>query len=540
MKLKWSLRIGSTILVFLAVLTLPSYSGLRSGALKIQRVELGGTQAANTVAFFEEFALVAPHWPSGEIEAETVTPGVLAALDNNNLYIINTKSPKDEPIAVSLGACHYPTAVVCDGKNAFVRGTAFTETGEPYEVIACVQLRLGEDGKPAVTRTVVVEIPGINEQTTTSEAPTDMVLGLDGKYLLFTNGVSVFTYDPDEGYVYRVDIFSAKDYGPSSYISFAGFDETTRTLVVSHNIIEDLDGKSIHRTVLRFYTLETSGALSSLKIIESGEFPEGAYLSSESEVAIAGDAEGNPQFAYLGLSDGSIGQVELRGEPFEGNLFGHVKQIGQFSALAQGESEAGPRIAKLDPSGQRIWVFNPGSVPLGIRRPLFGRRGRSSIRRPLFIRSQEAAALLSAEFNGKRTKLLQATVLTDLVGEGDSISGLVLPDGSGALLSSRSGRVLEIGITSGTRDAEVELLGELGPVDYFTFAQERIIGLSSAYEQEGDSGELVMSPGSLVVATRKEGKNSSVALSIAQMLSPSAPPLASRVTSIRRPCNLGR
>jgi hypothetical protein len=538
--MKLTLKIGSAILVFVAVLAVPSYSGLRSGALKIQRVELTGTHPTNTVAFFKDYALVAPYRPSREIEeSDVITPEIIEALDNNKLYIINTKSPKDEPVEVSLGECYYPSTVLCDGRNAFVRGTAFKETGEAYEVIACVQLHL-EDGKPGAGRAVIVEIPGINEETTVSEAPTDMVLGLDGKYLLFTNGVWVFSYNLDEGYVYKVGIFSAKDYGPGSYILFAGFDEATRTLVVSHNLTEERDGESVKRTVLRFYTLESSGALSSLKIVESSEFPDGAFLPPESTVAISADASGAPAFAYMGLSDGSVNQVDLHREPVGDDLFGSLKQIGLISELAMGTSEAGPRITKLDGSGQRVWVTNPGHVPIGIRRPAFGRPVRAGIRRPAFIRSQESPTLFSGQLNGKRTKLVQTTVLADLFSEETSITSLMIQESTEGILTTHSGRVFSIVFTKGIDDAEVEMLGEIGIVDYSTIEQQKIVALSSAEEQDDGTGQLSFSPGSLVIASRKEGKNSSVALSIAQALSHSSPPLAGVFRTIRRPCNLGR
>jgi hypothetical protein len=534
--MKLTLKIGASILVFLAVLAIPSYSGLRSGALKIQRVELTGTHPTNTVAFFKEYALVAPNSPTYEVdEGEEVEPGSLERLDNNKLYIINTRAPKDDPIEVSLGSCYYPTAVLCDGRNAFVRGTSFRETGEAYEVIACIQLRL-EDGKPAAGRAVIVEIPGINEETTTSEAPADMVLGNDGKYLLFTNGVWVFSYNLDEGYVYKVGIFSAKDYGPGNYILFAGFDEKTNTLVVSHNITEE----SVQRTVLRFYTLEPTGTLSSLKIVESTEFPAGAFLPAESMVAISADSAGAPAFAYLGLSDGTIGQIGLHREPVGDDLFGTVKQIGQFTELAKGDGEAGPRIAKIDPTGARVWIVNPGRVPISIRRPAFNRPVRAGIRRPAFIRSEEAPRLFSGQMNGKRTKLVHSAVLSDLFVDEASITGLTVQEGFEGILTTHSGRVLSIAFTKGVEEPEVDLLGEIGTVDFFTVEQQKIVALSSAQEQEDETGQLSFSPGSLVVASRKEGKNSSAALGTSQMLSSSGSVLARAVTSIRRPCNLGR
>jgi hypothetical protein len=543
--MKRNLKIGSTILIFLIVLSVPSYSGLRTG-LKVQTVEMPGVSPTNTVAFaFERFALVAPYDPSGDPES-------IKDLDNNVLYIVDTKQPKDEPIKVSLGECYFPSLVLFDpeSQRAFVRGTAFKEAedGESisYEVIAHLRLQLQDDGKPvAASSAVMLPIPGRAGEETTPDAPGDMVLGAGGRYLLFTNGVRLFSYNLNEGYLYQFDIFSRDNYGPNSYVSFVGYDEATSTLVVSHNMVaRDDAGNEKNRTALKFYTLEANGILPSLKFIEPDAFPEGTFLVPESLVAITADGDGLPESAYLVANDGGLYHVDLSRDPNGGDLFGGLRRMGHFPELEQLVGSGSPRIVKVDGSSRTVWAYGPGAVVVNIRRPVFSRPTRGSgIRRPVFVRSEEPPVLIAAQLNGKRTKLTNVTVLSALFAEDLSLSGLVIQEEGQSLVSTYTGRVFSIGYSEGSSDAQAELLGEIGSrVDYLTynFEREKIVALSSAAQDQDENGETVQRPGGLVIATKREGKNSPVGLSITQMLSPFSPTVGAAVPSIRRPCNIGR
>ena len=71
---------------------------------------------------------------------------------------------------------------------------------------------LGEDGKPAFAPSVLsFRIKG-RESNYASDAPDGVVLGQDGRYLVFQNGTSIFTYSLSEGYLYTVPFISSKDY----------------------------------------------------------------------------------------------------------------------------------------------------------------------------------------------------------------------------------------------------------------------------------------------------------------------------------------
>jgi hypothetical protein len=297
----------------------------------------------------------------------------------------------------------------------------------------------------------------------------------------------------------------------------------------------------LRKTALRFYTLDTeNGLLASLKFVESSEFPTGVYLPEDSTVAIGADDQGKAESAYLVTNEGSLYQVNLTLSRNGGDLFEGLKRIGHFQALSAGSDETGPRIVKIDPSGRNVWMYNPGGVALNIRRPAFGRPARTAnIRRPAFVRSQEVPALVFAQLSAKHNKLASSSVLSDAFIDDVSISGLVLQGVGRGLLSTFSGRVFSIELSEGSAEPGMENLGEIGSrVDYLSYnpARDNIVAISSReYLRDG-----VSSPGALIVASRKENRSSPVTLSINGLLSKASAPLGGVVTSIRRPCNLGR
>ena len=538
--MKQSLKIVFAVLLFLTGVAIPSYSGLKGNALKVQSVEMGGLRAGNTVAFaYERFALVAPREPSIEVDEKT-TP---SELDNNLLYIVDTKNPKGDPESVSLGNCYYPTTVLFDPNSeiAFIRGTAIEDAGNGFftshEVIAYLKLHLRDDGKPdADSPITIISIPGRDGEGTTPDAPGDLVLSPDGNYLLFSNGVRLFSFNRVAGYVYQFDIISSKDYGPDSYISFAGFDDVTKTLVVSHNLI---DRDQTHRTALRFYKLETeNGVLPSLKFIEVPEFPSGVYLPEESNVAILPDDAGQAESAFFVTSDGELCEVDLGRDSDNGSLFGRIKQMARFDDLSEGDDGAGPRIVRIDPATRTVWAYRPGGVVLNIRRPVFNRPTKEGgIRRPVFVRSQESPVLVLAQLNSKRNKVTRVSVLNEMFSEDVSLSGLILQEGGVGVVSTYAGRVFSTAFASSSDEPDIGTIGEIGSrVDYVTYnaARESFVAISSSEDQEGDGPS---EPSALIVAAKKEPRSAPVAALIA---SRRFSPLGGVITSIRRPCNLGR
>ena len=145
--------------------------------------------------------------------------------------------------------------------------------------------------------------------------------------------------------------------------------------------------------------------------------------------------------------------------------------------------------------------------------------------------------------NNKRTKVADSTVFSDVFADDGSLSGLMLQEDGRGLISTGAGRLLYVEPYGEAEDAGVELLGEIGSgVAHLTYnaATRAFIAISTDQEEQDENGEQVITPGSLLIATPREAKDTPVAFSIAQMLSPSARPLAKGVPSIRRPCNLGR
>jgi hypothetical protein len=90
----------------------------------------------------------------------------------------------------------------------------------------------------------------------------------------------------------------------------------------------------------------------------------------------------------------------------------------------------------------------------------------------------------------------------------------------------------------------IDLLGEIGPrIESVAYNLDRFVAISPSEDEDDTGGEpedSAKSLGNVVIATIKDGKNSPVAFSITQMPSTSAMRLGSVITSIRRPCNVGR
>jgi hypothetical protein len=537
-------------LTLIGLLGVPSYSALLGFSLKVQSVEVGGINGnVNNVVFaFERYALMTPFGPSNKVTDYTD----LSQFDNNKLIIADTKSVRSDPVSVSLGSCYYPTNVAFDQttQTAFVRGTSYEklEDGEfeSHEVIAYVSLSLDENGKPiADPRPVHVAIPGRDGKSTTSEAPSDIAIAHKGQFLLFTNGVRLFSFNVQAGFLYQFDIFQADQYGPDSYISFNGFDPESNTLVVSHNTREQVtEEKSVRKSALWFYRIEPNGTLTNLRIVLPGAFASGRYLTEGSVVGLT-SSNGEAEFAYLVTDDGTLCQIDLRRDSGEGGLFGDVKALQAFPDLAQSDPDnvEGARIVTCQPETQNLWIVRPGESIINIRRPVFGRPSRSaSIRRPVFIQAQENPALVLAQVNNKKTKVAKTRTLTEIFQDEIGISGLVFQNWAQGLVSTRTGKLFAVDFSGDIRDASVEVLGDIGKqVDYLTFNPSRasVVAIDSETTEADEEGNEITRPGSMVVVTRKESKNGSVA-SIAQLLKVPSNALGGLVPSIRRPCNLGR
>ncbi|HEV8482256.1 MAG TPA: hypothetical protein VGV87_01750, partial [Blastocatellia bacterium] len=304
--MKLSLRGWPIILVFLAVLVVPSYSGLRGSALKVQTVGIPGLTKENTrFAFADDgYALVAPYAPSQK--RKTIGPEDIEKLDNNNIYVVDTQNAKAEPRKIGLGNLYYPTSVVIDEahETAVVAGTILDtvrdkETGqELVQVsagIALAHLHTIDHKVEATAQPVILRIPGRDGTETTPDAPGAIFLGGSrGGFVVFSNGASVYSVSIADGALSELEVIPGDEYSPNNYVSVVAVDKDSSVVVLSQNLIEkNRDGDAIQKTSLLFYSLKDDGSFSAWKMTDSGGFPEGTFLSEGSQVAIATDDSGN-------------------------------------------------------------------------------------------------------------------------------------------------------------------------------------------------------------------------------------------------------
>src|SRR6266851_4815048 len=231
------------IIVFLALLlacAAVSYSPQAATPNNFHSVDLGGVTGVtnNTILAYGKYVLIAPFWPSTGIaeNGDLVVP----LLDNDSLYMIDTKKPDASPIRkkltswdLKLGASktvYFPSRIAFDPNtnNLYVRGTRFEENeGEvtAIDVIAYVRLALDEKGRVDFDSNVVtIDIEGVGSSPYTGEAPLDFAFSGNGDLMVFTNGASVFSFTLAEGYLKKHEIVQASDYSSSNAISFLNVD----------------------------------------------------------------------------------------------------------------------------------------------------------------------------------------------------------------------------------------------------------------------------------------------------------------------------
>src|SRR5215813_6653472 len=99
-----SMRIVVVLLALLLVYGTVSYSLRAASSIPIYSVPLGGVTGAtnNTVLAYGRFLLVAPYWPSQGVADNGDLD--ISALDNNIIYVLDTKKPDSTPIFKELTA----------------------------------------------------------------------------------------------------------------------------------------------------------------------------------------------------------------------------------------------------------------------------------------------------------------------------------------------------------------------------------------------------------------------------------------------------
>lgn len=548
-----SMRLVIIALALTGMLGMPSVSSLASGSWKVSEVPLAGVNGeSNNIAFaFDRYALVAPY-ASSKVIAEDAD---LSSLDNHFLYLFDTKKPFAAPLSINLQTLtggktvFYPTKVVFDSKSqiVYVRGTRFVETTDGFdgiEVIAYVRLNLDDNGKPAFNSTVsVIDIKGVGGADFCNDAPTDFALGQHGSLLVFTNGASVFTYNLDQGYVYKVDIVPVNDFSKDSKITYLDVDEATNLVSVCwNNNVKNEDGTVKTLSELSFYNLGSGGSLNLNKRVGAGKFPENSAMTAGSGIAVTATTtqanEIQPEFAYFVTSNGTLCQVSV--DPSENVSSTSVKSLQKFDEFAQtSAADASPRNVKVDSSKRMVGIVRQGFTAQ-ISRPSNNNRGKSKnlVRILSTFNAVESPAFALVKL-GKKSKVVSSSnIFADAFSGEDGLTNFASGADGQWMISTHSGKLYSIGTADDPQSASLSLTAQLGSRTEqiaFCAARSSVVAISSLSSDE--SGESISSPGALVIA---KSNDSGIQTGSAMNLLSTQNLLASRLTqgpSIRRPCN---
>jgi len=486
------------------LLTMSVQSPLAANAVRSTRIALGGvTGLGNNVAFaFNRYVLVAPYAPNITVTDATT----LGELDNHFLYILDTKKSNGAPAAIDLqwfdpndsefNRLYYPTKLYFEpiGSNVFIRGTRFVHTDagyQPVEAIAYLHLNLDDNGKPVADKFAVpIDIRGIDNEPSDA-APIDFALGRDGKYLVFTNGASIFTYSVTEGYVYGVEIVHPSEYKlDANSISYLDVDSESNTITVCWNKSSTSeDGATTTASELSFYSLGSDGTIDLIKRAFAGSLPGDSYLTAGSNVAIKVNQDKlTPDVAWFLSSAGTLCEIDLKGN----DVSADVRGVQTFPELADTQ---GPQLIQYDKVQRTIVIVSQGySVQIG--RPSNGRR--TGIGRPSNghrILSAPAVALLKLT---KKGKTVDSAVINAPFADSQGLSNAVLSDSGLWFIADYTGSLFSLDLSSDLGDTKVEKIGDVGTrverIDFFG-SRDTVIAVNSF---ESDDSGFVSSPGFVV------------------------------------------
>lgn len=536
-------RMAIAVLMLFDLCGLPSYFSFAADTPGAVSIEMAGADSsANNVTFaFDRYAIVAPYAPSVEIGEESE----LSDLDNHFVYLIDTKKPNARPFKADLRTadgkvCYYPSKTLFDPKsgNLFIRGTRFEEKDGEYEsraVIAYLRLNLNENAKPIFDSSVVmIDIRG-GETDVAGDAPVDFALGRGGNFLVFTNGMSIFTYNLIEGYKYSVEIVPQSQYSEKYRIEYLGVDPATNTIISCVNREVETSEEITRRTSeVYFHKLLEDGTVNLMKRLLPGQFPEGVSVTPGSNVIVSSETD-DAEFGLFVSSDGTLCQVDLaRGTSADGV----IKSLHRFEDLAQEDEEnAGPRIIKYDRSRRTVGIAKQG-FSAQIVRPINGRRGRpGGIVRPINAhRVGEAPAFVLARLN-KRYKVSSQAVFEGEFEEAGGITGLVGGQEGEWLVSTYTGELFAAAVSDDVDKAKLSRVAQIGNrighISYFS-ARKSVVAISS-FESD-DQGRLT-DPGSLIVARLGDSASQVADASLAKVILTPSSFFGPFVKSIRRPCN---
>lgn len=535
-----------TLIAFLLVVGLlggASISSFDAEGLNIKTVDLKGvTGAANNLVYvFDRYMIIAPFAPE---KAQGEDDG-LADLDNNKLYVIDTKKPDSSIQSVDLG-CYYPSKLIYDPvtETAFVRGTRYNVVSdgdgqtiyEPVEVITHLRVHLGDDGKPVLGTPVSFDIRGLNEDDVAHDAPTDMALGLNGNVLVFTNGKSVYTYTLQEGYIKELAMVALPDYLNGDRVTYVGVENETNILTIATNRKVATDSGLRDSSELWFYSLNANGTVDLLNLISGDKFPEATFIAPGSNVVVA-PFNNDFAFAYFVTSNGSLSQVQVPLNAL-GKIDGTIKVLETYDSLAQADpGESTPRVISFDPATRLLGMVKRGKM-FKIRRPTFGKPGR--IRRPTFAHINESPALVVAQLN-KKHKLVDRRVFVDEFAPDDGLSNLALGEDSSLLVATFAGNLLRLEAGDDLAQSKFAQLGQIGNrVDYLAYnsARSSVVAINSF--DSTDEHLSIIEPGSVNIVKLTSGETSLKAGSFFMSLLSSGSGFSTSMTSIRRPIFVGR
>jgi hypothetical protein len=518
---------------------------------KVMSVDLAGADGANNNTAFvkDRYVIVAPYAPS-KMPTEAAA---VEELDNFSIYLVDMKKPSDGLQSHALESpvdhrrLYYPTKLVFDEKSSivYVRGTRYEKTDDGVKEIAALaymHVNLDAYDKPTFDdNVVIIDIAGVGEETT-PDAPDDLQLAFGGNLLLFTNGASVFTYNVNHGYLYRVDLVKGEAYDAGARIAYLGVDEATNTLSVYWNQqVQEKDAVR-NQTELSFYGLSANGTMDLKKRVYPEDFPDGIYITAGSSIEVVKSSDNAVWPAWVATSDGSLLQVDLNNSDPAASL----RRLVQLDAMAVGE-EGSPRILKLDISKRTAGIVRQGYTAQ-IRKPINTRPGKggSVIRTLSLFNPVEPPALAMVRFNKNLTKVLASKVFADDFRGEDGLTPLI--DGQDAqwMLATRSGKVIALSTSDATDTLTLSVLTQLGSrtgrLDY-SASRDSIVainsfGLDAAAEQIAEAGE--------VVVARRLGGSAAQSFTTASAATVTSTGTSSErgfqgpTPSIRRPCNINK
>ncbi len=476
----------SNLLMRLLVITLVvalsgivSYSESENSPLRVSRVELPGVNGSlnNFASAFGRYEFISPYAPSTPDDQEEID---ISELDNNVVYLIDSKKPGKEPIVLSLGNCYFPTRILYDEESRYlyVRGSEYTvkdEIGSEREVVVKLRVSLDENGKPFMSeQPVTFGIPGEGGGDAV-EAPSEFFLAHGGTILLVSNGYSVYSYNVVDGYQYAV-LFSG------DRITYMDYEDSSNTVILGFTKQEELEGGEVkYSTEISFYKLRDNGTMDLVRRVLRENFPEEMSLMEGSSVALSVNPESkSPEFGFFVGRNGAVCQIDLRNLEGGKKDEGTVDILGTVPELAVGESEVVSGREVSYNRAKRVLSVVKRGTKWNVRRPTLVRTGRPRVRRPTLGRKHEPPALVLVQLN-RKNKIVGITSVVNEFAEKEGLSNLIFDGASGGVIVAQTGEMYFLDFAD-IGQLQPRIIGNVGTgVDHIGkgVGQVNFIGVSS-------------------------------------------------------------